>query len=232
MLGQRISVKEGNEADQQYLKLINDIVPHYEEKFLSYNKFTDRLDSFYAEFLCTKEYEALWKIFILVFCLFHGQSAVERGFNTNDAFTVVNQSEFSLVALRMIHDHMRAKDVAPHSMKITTELRKSVGDAWRHSDAFSKQNREKKTVTEREKKRKLVADEIQEVQEKRKCLLTAVKGLSKDADKAALNAGAKKDFQLLERLNDFRSLIKQKMNKVEELDKMEQDLVARKESII
>ena len=40
----------------------------------------------------------------------------------------------------------------------------------------------------------LVADEIHEVQEKRKCLLTAVKGLSKDADKAALGAGAK-NFQ-------------------------------------
>ena len=78
---------------------IDDIVPHNEGMFLSFNKFDNWLDTFYAEFLSDKEFKSLWKVCILVFCLSHGQSAVECGFHTNDGYTVENQSEFSLMAL-------------------------------------------------------------------------------------------------------------------------------------
>ena len=52
----RISVEEGDEANHQYLELLNDVIPRHEEKFLSFNKFSDRLDSFYAEFSFIKEF--------------------------------------------------------------------------------------------------------------------------------------------------------------------------------
>ena len=71
---ERITVKEGDEAKDQYHRFIDDIVPRNEEKFLSFNKFDNRLDTFYAEFLSDKEFKSLWKVCILVFCLSHGQS--------------------------------------------------------------------------------------------------------------------------------------------------------------
>ena len=228
---ERISVKEGDEANHQYLELVNDVIPRHEEKFLSFNKFKDRLDSFYAD-LCINEFKALWKVFILVFCLFHGQSAVERGFSSNDNFIVENQLEVSLIALRMIHDHMRAKDVAPHNLKISKELRKSVGDARRRSDTITKQRNEEKIVTERERKRKIIGDEIHEVKKKKTFLLTAIEDLRNDADKYAFDAAKQMDFKLLERSNDLRSSMMKKQKDVEELEKMEQDLVLRKECTI
>ena len=33
-----------------------------------------------------------------------------------------NQSDYSLVALHMVHDHMRSYEVGPHDMKINKEL--------------------------------------------------------------------------------------------------------------
>lgn len=39
--------------------------------------------------------------------MFHGQSAVELGFNTNAKLAVKNQAGMS--SLCMVHDHMRAK---------------------------------------------------------------------------------------------------------------------------
>ena len=56
--------------------------------------------------------------------------------------------------------------------------------------------------------------------------------LRKDADKCALEAQKKKDFAMLERSNDLRSLIGSKKKEIDELDKMEQKLLLRKESII
>ena len=59
---ERVSVKEGDEAKEQFSKVINDLVTVEEEKFLNFNNFTDRLDTFYAK-LSIAEFSALWKVF-------------------------------------------------------------------------------------------------------------------------------------------------------------------------
>ena len=38
-----------------------------------------------------------------------------------------NHSDYSLMALRMVHDHMLTYEVGPHDMKINKELRQFVG---------------------------------------------------------------------------------------------------------
>ena len=47
----RITVKKGEDAKEQHLKLVNDVAVNEEERFLNFNKFTDRLDTFYANLL-------------------------------------------------------------------------------------------------------------------------------------------------------------------------------------
>ena len=56
-------------------------------------------------------------------------SPVKRGFNTNADMVTDNQSDHSLMALRMMHDHihMRSYEVGPQDMKINKELRQSAG---------------------------------------------------------------------------------------------------------
>ena len=122
----RIDVKEGNDANQQYLQLLNVASVIEEENFLSFKKYEDMVDMFYVQFLSLDNFAALWKVLKLIFSMFHGQSAVERGFTTNDGFVVENQSEVSLIALRMVYDHLRAEGVASHNIEISTNLRKSV----------------------------------------------------------------------------------------------------------
>ena len=65
------------------MKLVNDIAVNEEEKLLNFNKFTDRLDIFYANLLPVHDFSAVWKVLKIIFCMFHGQLAVEHGFNTN-----------------------------------------------------------------------------------------------------------------------------------------------------
>ena len=62
-------------------------------------------------------------------------------------------------------------------------------------------------------------------------MTAAIEDLVKDADKYALDAVKNKDFQLLERSNDLRSLVKAKEDELKELDKMEESLFIRKENI-
>ena len=123
---ERISVKEGDEAKEQFSKVINDLAIVEEEKFLNFNKFADRFDTFHSK-LSIAEHLALWKVFVVLFCMFHGQSAVEHGFNTNADMVADNQSDHSLMALRLVHDHMRSCELGRHHMKINKQLCQSVG---------------------------------------------------------------------------------------------------------
>ena len=57
---ERICVKEGAGAKEQFLEII---------------KFADRLDTFYTK-LSIAEYSVHCKMFVIILCMFHGQSAV------------------------------------------------------------------------------------------------------------------------------------------------------------
>ena len=179
-----------------------------------------------------KEFESLWKVFILVFCLSHNQSSIEHGFKTNNDFVVENQSEFSLMALRTVQDHMRAKEITSTSIKITKDLHKSVKLARGRYDDYREKRKLEKKETDKDLKRKIVRGEIEDIRKKKRFLESSIEQLMKDADKYALNAAKEKDFQILQRSNDLRSLISTKKGEINELDKMEQSLLIRKESIV
>ena len=50
----------------------------------------------------------LWEIVRKVLLLSHGQATVERGFSCNKEVIVENQKENSLIARRIIKDHIRS----------------------------------------------------------------------------------------------------------------------------
>ena len=58
----------------------------------------------------------------IVFCLSHGQDAVECGFKANKKFVVENQSEDSLKPLRIINDYRASKNVQARSITITQDI--------------------------------------------------------------------------------------------------------------
>ena len=64
----RITSKVGDDATEQSMKIINEVVPKYKDKFLELNKYELRLDTFFSQFLLKKCYESLSKVFVLIFC--------------------------------------------------------------------------------------------------------------------------------------------------------------------
>ena len=142
-----ITTKVGDEAKQQYHKLLDDIVPDHREKFLLCDKFACRVYVFYAEYLSGKGFESLCRVFILIFCLSHGQSSIERGFKTNKEFEVENLSESSLISLCVINDHMRSKCVNAANIPLTRELIVTVRSTRSRYMQSLEQQRSVKKVT-------------------------------------------------------------------------------------
>lgn len=53
-----------------------------------------------------REYQHIWAIIRRLILLSHGQATVERGFSVNRQIEVENLQEQSVIAQRIIHDHI------------------------------------------------------------------------------------------------------------------------------
>ena len=71
--------KEADEAKDQYEKRIEELIPKYREEFANFDIFASQLDDFIIPLLPAKKLDILSKVYILIFCLSHGQSAEEHG---------------------------------------------------------------------------------------------------------------------------------------------------------
>ena len=138
----------------QFSKFVNEFVATENEKFLLFNKYEDKLDSFLVPYLDSKDYEAVYYVFQMICILYHGQAAVERGFNVNKEHLVENLQEDSLIALRLINDFMTANDETPASLNISNNLVSSYkGARTKYQVALDEQQKNKK-ITEKVLKRK------------------------------------------------------------------------------
>ena len=108
------------------MKMISEVVPKFKDKFLEFNKYEHLLDTFFSRFLLEKCYESFQKVFVLIFCLFYGQAAIECGFKTNNDCSVIDQSKESLIALRIVKDHLNAKNVTAANIPITRNMISNV----------------------------------------------------------------------------------------------------------
>ena len=78
-------------------------------KFVQENK---RLDNFYFKKLNVGKYTELSFVIRFILTLRHGQASVERGFNLNNKVLKTNISLNTIIAKRIIKDHMLSNDLA------------------------------------------------------------------------------------------------------------------------
>ena len=113
------STKYVEEAKEQYQSFIKHVVTAEFDKFDSFDRFKQRVDEFLGAFLAEKTYCNVYDLLKLVCTLSHGQSSIERGFSINKEHLVENLQEESLIALRIINDHMFANNLTPININIS-----------------------------------------------------------------------------------------------------------------
>ena len=74
-------------------------------------------------------------------------------------------------------------------------------------------------------KRKILSDEITDVQKKKVRLQESINDLIKDADKLAFEAETKNDLKLLGRSNDLRKISRTKKKELDDVKKIEHELL-------
>ena len=95
--------------------------------FLKYDKVKDeRIDLFLAAYLKESPYKKLWELVKCLLVLSHGQAGVER-VSVNSEIMAYNFKEISVVALRVIYDHIQHSG-GVLNVKIDQELRNAVSE--------------------------------------------------------------------------------------------------------
>ena len=81
-------------------------------------------------------------------------------------------------------------------------------------------------------KRKIVTNELGQVKQKKICLRENICELVKDTDKLSFGAQEKNDLRILSRSNDLQKIALCERKEIDDLDKLNENLIPQKESII
>ena len=81
------------------------------------------LDEFYFEKIGIQKYGELSFVIRLILTLSHGQASVERGFSINNAILEMNMLLETVVSKRTVRDHMIAKGLQPHTIKLDKPIK-------------------------------------------------------------------------------------------------------------
>ena len=179
-----------------------------------------RVDQLLSNFLANQPaYRRVWeKVIKKLLLLSHGQASVERGFSINRQIEVENLHEESLVAQRIICDHLQAVG-GILKVNISNELLISASSARQKYMAHLEMKRNEKLREEGTNKRKSVLDEIDEMKTKKKRIKTDIDSLNASADQFAEKAETTGNLTLITKSNSMRRTMKEKTVELQDLER-------------
>ena len=146
-----ILAKYVDAAKLEYSYLLTKIVKANKNDFVKFNKSSNRVDLFFGKYVNTIEYEQMWCVFKLLLCLLHGQASVEKGFSVNSKL-VENMHEDSLIAQRIVHDHVKSLKLEAYEVKVTKTCLDNANRARRRYFDALKQKSVSNQCSERQTK--------------------------------------------------------------------------------
>ena len=226
---QFLTSAESDAAKEELEKFRTKVVILHAEDFAAFDFESTRIDEFYAKYLHDNTaYANLWKVMQYVFTLPHGQSHVERGFNINDDIMIVNMKEKSLVAQRLIYDHMKVKELKPYTIQIDNALQRScLSASSKCRDDLNEKNKNKK-ITPQQEKNNRIKEEINSLKLQITNLSPYIETLEAQAKECYRKAGIEKDLATCRQFviggNDATEIVEKKKKVLEELQKAVQKL--------
>jgi ribosomal protein S8 len=149
--------------------------------------------------------------------LSHGQAAVERGFSVNKEIEIENMKGQTLVAQRIICDHVKhAGGIL--GVDLTKDLLLSARMSRHRYEAYLEDERRKKKTLQERNKRKCVIEEIEEIKHKKRRIESDIESLTKTADGLCEKAEATGKITFVTQANSLKRTAKEKSNEPENLD--------------
>ena len=98
----------------------------YKDMFIEFNKESDRFDDLYFKKCNINRYKELAGVVKILSTLSHGQASVEQRFSENNTVLAQNMKVESIVACRLIKDHLVSNNLQSQTIDITNERMLSI----------------------------------------------------------------------------------------------------------
>ena len=214
----RITDDECDKVMKQFSHFHDNSLTADSEAFKGFSVETDRVDTFYFDRLANKaDLKELCKVVKLLLTLSHGQATVERGFSSNKEVMVENLAQHSLVAQRVICDHVQSVGGVLR-VDFSKELLLSAASGRHRYHAALDEKRETEATRRSERKRSLL-EEISTLKEKKGRLESDFEALISSADKYAEKAETSGKLTFIAKSNGMRSA-----REKEQLKSLEQEI--------
>ena len=152
---------------EQFTDFIDSQLKLYAEKFRCFDSSTKDLDEFYFNDIDLQSFKELSFLVKIILTLCNVQASAERSFSVNNTVINVNMSKDSIVAKKIIKDHMISNKLTPESVQITNKLLHSVGTARQIYGDQLAENKKTKNQQYIENQKRILLDETREVVAKR-----------------------------------------------------------------
>ena len=178
-------------------------------ELLQFKPGQDRLDIFLHDKMCTP-YPKLWMAVRMALLLSHGQATIERRFSVNKEVVIENQQTKSLIARRLIKDHIiQAGGIL--QVSITKQMMISVRSARSRYSQYLADKKECEVKKRAQMKRKAELDGIEELRMKTKRLKSDIDALHISVKKYAEKCETTGDLTYIAKSNSLRrQLMKRK----------------------
>ena len=227
----RINASECDKILSEFSHFYDKMLSCDSEGFHNFKPSEDRLDTFYYDRLAKSEFSRLWEVFEILLLLSHGQATVERGFSVNKEVSVENLAEQSLVAQRVIVDHIKSIG-GLLKVNFSKELLLSASRARSKYQQYLDERKREVENKEKQNRKRAIMDDIVEIKSKKKRIEEDIKSLSKSAEEYADKAETTGKVTLIAKSNSMRRSAKEKKQKLEDVDQELQDKMKELQDII
>lgn len=169
------------------------------------------MDRLFNECMAGESYKGLFEVVKLMLVLSHGQSTVERGFSINKEMEVENLKEHTIIAERLVCDHVR-------NVELSKPLLLSVKLSRQRYERYLEDERTKKKTQQEQSKRKSLLEEIDEIKKKKRRVDSDIKSLNETADELCLKAESTGKLTFVTQANSLRKTAKDKIQELTDLD--------------
>ena len=155
-----LTLVQCDKITEQFTDFTDSQLKVYAEKFYCFDSSTKDLDKLYFNDIDLQSFEELSFLVKIILTLSHGQASAERSFSINNTVIDVNMSEDSIVAKKIIKDHMISNKLTPESVQITNKLLCSVSTAQQKYEDQLAENKKTKNQECIENQKSILLDEI------------------------------------------------------------------------
>lgn len=187
-----------------------------QDAFLMFRVGKDRLDELlYNNLAKNEDMQDLWQVARTILLLSHGQATVERGFSVNKETMADNMMEHTLIAKRVVKDHLMSIGGKVSDVNVTPALLAAAASGRQQYQQYL--DEQKKSERTR-KKRKAEFEELDDLRAKRKRLEVSIKALTESAEQYADEAESTWKVTLIAQSNAHRRSAKEKTKQLKDLE--------------